>query len=1171
MKVVEPTEIDEDFKEQVREDLHVEEDESILKEAGRRNPAIFMKHMLGMEPYYWQARVLTDIGKAVRGESDRKTFVIMTSRQIGKAQPYSEPVLTPTGWTEMKGLKVGDEVIAEDGTPTRVTNIFEQGERDVYKITFTDGSSTRCDKEHLWKYKTSGAKHWKVDTLDRITEYKGGMNPTSDQAVRVPLTQPVEFPEKQHKIHPYTFGALLGDGGIGQDNLSFSAKTDTIPQHINEVDGMVSVSNKKGYCEWSLAPYQQLNKELNRLSVDKKSNSKFIPDEYKYDSVANREALLRGLMDTDGSIYGNCQIEFYSVSQQLAKDVKELVQSLGGTAEIKEKPSWYTDSDGNKQDGQLCYRVKITLYDVNPFHMERKAEKWYPIKYNRTRIVDKIEKVGTEASRCIQVDHPSQTYITDDYIVTHNSTTLSVLDIWACEYNHAAFGAQNRTKVGSFSKSNDQAKKLMREIKSNMNAGDYHMREQHGLEEFHTGLIDEKGGNNKTTITFEKHDPSVHGDVILNGSKAGSEIRTYAPTDTVLGETFSLGQIDEANVVGDYFYDEVFTPTMDASDGVKILTSTPYQPSGFFWEIVNNHEASDAKVWAFTIDALKPDADEGHPQATTQLKSVKSTIDGLETRGKMDTIRRQYYCEFIQGTNQFFDPDDVDAIFTDALEKTKDFDKAVDVGVDFGGSSSSHTVVTVSHFDEERGRIERIWHKRYGVQEDLNLVKDIATLRKIFDVQRIILEQCLDEDTNVLMADNTRKRIADIEAGEYVKSYDFENEEYVNKKVEKVIDNGYQPTEKITFKNGGSVYATGGHRWFTRSKQNKDNIKVQTTNDLDLTNRYIPQLNGMEKSGKTPISEAEAWLMGMYVAEGHSRSKDNAFFIPQFNEDVWVKLRDKLVEAGWTWQYNNDGMYISDAKDVSSLLNKVGKTAYDKHLPEEVFSWDISLQKALFEGLIDGDGSRYPETTDKRGYKISAYTEYYTVSEQLAKDVQLLSYYIGKPMSLRSRVHSGFGSQKEQYTLQYNENSSLQRGRAYIRDREDGGEKHVYDLQVEDTQSFILPDAGVITHNCPQGDYFIRKMDEELGWNVEIMNPSKDKARKYSAFNTFIQRNKIYSYPDEDLKQEMKALEKEQQRTRTKIHAPRNYTDDMIDSFIISCYFFLENNSGHTRSLFDAV
>jgi len=111
----------------------------------------------------------------------------------------------------------------------------------------------------------------------------------------------------------------------------------------------------------------------------------------------------------------------------------------------------------------------------------------------------------------------------------------------------------------------------------------------------------------------------------------------------------------------------------------------------------------------------------------------------------------------------------------------------------------------------------------------------------------------------------------------------------------------------------------------------------------------------------------------------------------------------------------------------------------------------------------------------------------------------------------------------------------------------------------------------IILEQCPQGDYFIRKMDEELGWNVEIMNPSKDKARKYSAFNTFIQRNKIYSYPDEDLKQEMKALEKEQQRTRTKIHAPRNYTDDMIDSFIISCYFFLENNSGHTRSLFDAV
>jgi hypothetical protein len=72
------------------------------------------------------------------------------ANQVGKAQPKDAQILTPTGWRRMGDLVVGDLVIAGDGSPTRVTSVFEQGMRPVFRVTFDDGASTECCGEHLW-------------------------------------------------------------------------------------------------------------------------------------------------------------------------------------------------------------------------------------------------------------------------------------------------------------------------------------------------------------------------------------------------------------------------------------------------------------------------------------------------------------------------------------------------------------------------------------------------------------------------------------------------------------------------------------------------------------------------------------------------------------------------------------------------------------------------------------------------------------------------------------------------------------------------------------------------------------------------------------------------------------------------------------------------------------
>jgi len=318
------------------------------------------------------------------------------------------------------------------------------------------------------------------------------------------------------------------------------------------------------------------------------------------------------------------------------------------------------------------------------------------------------------------------------------STLLANLSLWTAMFNHAAFGPHNTTKIGSFSMTDVQSKKLMGEIKKWMHSGDAHMREEIGEREFFTSLIDTDEANNKTTVTFEAYDPSLHGEV-LKGAKVGPSIHTYPPTESALGETFSAGWLDEANKIPDYFYEEIFSQTMNASDGVQVFTSTPYESSGFFYEIIKNREDLDVKVYSFTIDALRAEELE---HAQTQVKSVENTMETLRTRGKYDAVDRQYYCEFIQGKNQYFDPDLVEGLFSDGLSQVKESEEPVDVGIDFGGSKSSHTVVTVSTYDEENDRIERLYHKRYEIQGDLNLLEDLEIIHELFNVQRVIPEVC---------------------------------------------------------------------------------------------------------------------------------------------------------------------------------------------------------------------------------------------------------------------------------------------------------------------------------------------------------------------------------------------------------------------------------------------
>ena len=361
----------------------------------------------------------------------------------GKCEWIENDIFTPDGTKKMKDIEIGDYVIGSNGKPNMVIGTFPQGEKEMFRVSFNDNSSVIVCGEHLWQVQSmrqrSQEKYKKnsfVKTTKEILEAGLTYERTPGHIQNrwsIPMTKPVEFESQNVFIEPYLLGLLLGDGCISvKDGIGFSnvdkelvdAVSDTIP------NGLSLKKKKTSDIDYGISRLSRLGSDQsNPLLIylrnyglqGKKSNNKFIPNEYKFNSVEVRLAVLQGLLDTDGSAATH-QIEYTTVSKQLADDVVFLTQSLGGTAKVKEKNTTYTYK-GEKKNGQLAYRLDIKLPgDIQPFRLQRKLNKYIPkTKYQPARFITGIEFVGNLEGKCIKVEAQDSLYLTENFIVTHNT------------------------------------------------------------------------------------------------------------------------------------------------------------------------------------------------------------------------------------------------------------------------------------------------------------------------------------------------------------------------------------------------------------------------------------------------------------------------------------------------------------------------------------------------------------------------------------------------------------------------------------------------------------------------------------------------------------------------------------------------------------------------------
>ncbi|QKG25998.1 ATP-dependent DNA helicase RecG [Actinomadura verrucosospora] len=344
----------------------------------------------------------------------------------GKAQPLDAGVLTPSGFRPMGDLRAADEVITPDGEVTVVTGVFPQGEREVYRLVFSDGTSVECDDEHLWAVKTDTGWHRGSDLKVLTTRElrQDLLRKSGASKWYLPLVEAPELDAQVARpIDPYLLGVLLGDGFMKYGRLAISTQDREIVDAVGELvpDGCRLVQRADRPLDWSILGERRgagnpAIAALRDLGVyGKGAYDKFVPAGYLNASAKERHALLQGLLDTDGTLRAEGRdVSLLSASRRLAEDVAWLTRSLGGYARCRQtmkmgKPYWTTS---------------VALPNAfPPFRLSRKASRLKPrTKYERRRKgIRAVEYVGRKAVQCISVAHPGHLYVTDGWTPTHNT------------------------------------------------------------------------------------------------------------------------------------------------------------------------------------------------------------------------------------------------------------------------------------------------------------------------------------------------------------------------------------------------------------------------------------------------------------------------------------------------------------------------------------------------------------------------------------------------------------------------------------------------------------------------------------------------------------------------------------------------------------------------------
>lgn len=366
----------------------------------------------------------------------------MLFRGAAKALALDTPILTPTGYIPMRDIHIGDRVIDRDGLSTRVRAESEVFNNQTYTVKLTDGTEFIANEDHyhIVQRRTSAGlgkagkrkNIWKEEELTTKEIIEKGVVAKRKVTKHTPkgrdlkwfiplINNPVEFDSVHSAIDPYTVGVILGDGAI--DKVSGMPGISSHIDDVNELRGYIpytlsDIYHDKRRHETTSFRIQDIGPIVKKFIGTNTTWTKSIPNTLLFGFKEERIAVLRGLMDTDGTISDAGHYSFTSASKELAEGVKHIVKSLGGYATLRK----YTNNYAG------YYTVSFNLLDINPFRLLRKANKWLPSKQYKSGTRIGIESiVPTEMpipSKCISVESKTKSFLIEGCMPTRNTTLL---------------------------------------------------------------------------------------------------------------------------------------------------------------------------------------------------------------------------------------------------------------------------------------------------------------------------------------------------------------------------------------------------------------------------------------------------------------------------------------------------------------------------------------------------------------------------------------------------------------------------------------------------------------------------------------------------------------------------------------------------------------------------
>lgn len=402
-------------------------------------------HGLKITPYPYQL-------EGIQRGLEFKRFMNTDEPGLGKANPLYSLISSPSGWIKMGDIKVGDTIFAKDGSIQTVDAIYPQGFQKTYRVEMSDGSYSDCNLEHLWCVRDQNrrrrGKGWTVKTLQELIN-QGLTNETNEKRANsgrkpslkweIPVCEPVQYRRTDFFIDPYIMGSLIGDGSLTGTSISMSLPEEKygIVKYIRSIlpeDYQIKKAIRKGDLRFGISRISKRNdneyhQEISRYGLNISSPTKFIPSDYLQGDIEQRRMLLAGLMDTDGSCIKN-RTTFHTTSLRLANDVKELVQSLGGISIVRAY-------NRTIEEKGIEYQVNIRT-NFNPFFaVSYKYNAWKLNKAFRvTRYIKSVNFIGIYEQQCIKVSAPDSLYLTNDFIVTHNTlqsiATINIANAFPC-------------------------------------------------------------------------------------------------------------------------------------------------------------------------------------------------------------------------------------------------------------------------------------------------------------------------------------------------------------------------------------------------------------------------------------------------------------------------------------------------------------------------------------------------------------------------------------------------------------------------------------------------------------------------------------------------------------------------------------------------------------------